>query len=636
MGTTYTIRYIDQGGGQLLIGFQGLSGAAAKTALSGLALEVEGHRLVIDNATTTTHSLEWSYPGTGWTDGQQVSLSLVVDKILVSFASPAITLCEGGLNKKLRINLSRTPVQPYAALWLTTRQVTSEFHDHNHGGVISIQHTTHAWYSYGGSVEAYHDADWDFEEFTVEFDESRLPDGFGVGNPRKVTVTIVDDDIWGQDGCNIQPARLSVQGDRGYEWSGGWIDFTVSVDRDSVESFTVDYRTEDGTATAGEDYTAKSGTLAFQPRWQRSQKVRVYLLDDDVEDGGETFKLVLHSPQRAVIENAEGIGTILNREDDPGGGDGNGDGDGNGGGNGDGGGDSGGGDSGDDPGGSDPGGSDPGDGGDSGGGSGGDSGGDSGDGGDGGNAAAGEHCPRPEESAYSASISNGCDEFDDGYCHRRLGEDFLRRNASSTVVLLESDADFDLCIYDKDRSREWPTPAYGAREADCVNYSLDSHGLEAQLTGKPEDHPAEIAELPDIARMDYCVVPFGDAVGRWDVRFHRPGTLYGTVAPGSRKCPRWYVDNGATCGGSWGSVANLTVTLENCRGAWIDGGGSCDEPFVVRPEEGADVADDGREKCVVVNEDSTRRDVDGASRPTLELAYCFFGDGTRGLGTHPD
>ena len=318
----------------------------------------------------------------------QVSLSLAEVETVVSFASPEITLCEGGLNKKLRINLSRTPVQTYAALWLTTRQVTSEFHDHNHGGVISIQHTTYHWYSYGGSVEAYHDADWDFEVFTVEFDPSRMPEGFDAGNPSKVTVTIVDDDIWGQDGCNIQPARLSVQGDRGYEWSGGWIDFTVSVDRDSVEPFTVDYRTEDVTATAGQDYTAKSGRLTFQPTGQRSQEVRVYLLDDDVEDGGETFKLVLHNPNGAVLEKAEGIGTIDNMEDDPGdgdpgggNGDGDGDGNGNGSGNGDGDGGSGDGDSGGDGGGDGGGGDSGGDsGGDNGGGdSGGDNGGGDGD-----------------------------------------------------------------------------------------------------------------------------------------------------------------------------------------------------------------------------------------------------------------
>ena len=39
------------------------------------------------------------------------------------------------------------------------------------------------------------------------------------------------------------------------------------------------------------------------------------VLDDDVEDSGETFKLVLHNPQGAAIEDGVGIGTILNKED---------------------------------------------------------------------------------------------------------------------------------------------------------------------------------------------------------------------------------------------------------------------------------------------------------------------------------
>ena len=342
---------------------------------------------------------------------------------------------------------------------------------------------------------------------------------------------------------------------------------------------------------------------------------------------------------RLVVGDGDADGDCNGNGDGNGDGDGNGNGDGNGDGEGDDDGD------GDDDGGGDAEGGDGGSGDDDSG-----SGDDDGDGQDGGDEGGGgeeddcdntpprAQCPRPQESAASASISNRCDDFDEGYCHRRqLGEVFLRRNASSTVVLLESESDFDLCIYDRDRADEWPKPIYVARKEDCVNYSLDSHGLQAQLSGKPEDHGVEIAELPDIARMDYCVVPFGDAVGRWDVRFHQPATLYGTVAPGSRRCPRWYGDNGETCASSGGSnYANLTVTLENCRGAWIDKGGSCDEPFVVSPEERVDVADDGQEKCVVVNEDRTLRDVDRVNRPTLELAYCFFGDGTRRLGTPPD
>jgi len=43
------------------------------------------------------------------------------------------------------------------------------------------------------------------------------------------------------------------------------VDFTVSLDFASANSITVDYATADGTAAAGSDYTATSGTLTFAP-----------------------------------------------------------------------------------------------------------------------------------------------------------------------------------------------------------------------------------------------------------------------------------------------------------------------------------------------------------------------------------
>ena len=133
----------------------------------------------------------------------------------------------------------------------------------------------------------------------MKLDRSKMPAGFvpDPDLPTEVAVTIVDDDLYGQDGCNIQPPRLSVKGDRGAEWSGGGhVDFTVTVDRESIAPFTVQYRTEDVTAVAGQDYTAKSGTLRFELEDEhpdkaieghrtvphQSRTVRVHILDDGV------------------------------------------------------------------------------------------------------------------------------------------------------------------------------------------------------------------------------------------------------------------------------------------------------------------------------------------------------------------
>ena len=71
--------------------------------------------------------------------------------------------------------------------------------------------------------------------------------------------------------------------------------FTVTRTGPTSDAETIDYTTADGTATAGSDYTATSGTLAFAPN-QTSATVSVPLLDDDVHEGDETFALELSNP----------------------------------------------------------------------------------------------------------------------------------------------------------------------------------------------------------------------------------------------------------------------------------------------------------------------------------------------------
>ncbi|CAH1210901.1 hypothetical protein PAECIP111893_03322 [Paenibacillus plantiphilus] len=58
---------------------------------------------------------------------------------------------------------------------------------------------------------------------------------------------------------------------------------------------TVDYATVNGTAIAGLDYTAKSGTLTFQPG-ETMKQVGIVLLDDSLSEGEEDFSIVLSNP----------------------------------------------------------------------------------------------------------------------------------------------------------------------------------------------------------------------------------------------------------------------------------------------------------------------------------------------------
>ena len=92
------------------------------------------------------------------------------------------------------------------------------------------------------------------------------------------------------------------------------LDFTVTLHPAAEAEVTVDYATQDGTATAGSDYTSTSGTLTFAAG-DTTKTVSVPITDDTVEDDDETFKLLLSNVSGAKIKDAEATGTIRNTED---------------------------------------------------------------------------------------------------------------------------------------------------------------------------------------------------------------------------------------------------------------------------------------------------------------------------------
>ena len=109
------------------------------------------------------------------------------------------------------------------------------------------------------------------------------------------------------------PAALSVADARVEEGPGATLDFAVTLDREAANTVTVAYATADGTATAGQDYTATSGTLTFQPG-ERAKTVSVPVLEDDHDEGSETLTLRLSNIQGATVADGEGTGTITNSD----------------------------------------------------------------------------------------------------------------------------------------------------------------------------------------------------------------------------------------------------------------------------------------------------------------------------------
>ena len=101
---------------------------------------------------------------------------------------------------------------------------------------------------------------------------------------------------------------------------GTAVDFTFDVilSFESDNEVTVYYETEDDTAEAGSDYTALPRTkLTFAPGETRKQ-VTVKVLDDTIEDTGETFYLKFSDPSGAVLsetlDEGRATGMIFNME----------------------------------------------------------------------------------------------------------------------------------------------------------------------------------------------------------------------------------------------------------------------------------------------------------------------------------
>ena len=107
------------------------------------------------------------------------------------------------------------------------------------------------------------------------------------------------------------PVGISVADATVQEGAGAQLDFVVSLSRAATGTVTVAYRTRNGTALAGQDYTATSGTLTFTAG-ETTGTVAVPVLDDAHDEGSETMKLKLSNASGARITDRKAIGTITN------------------------------------------------------------------------------------------------------------------------------------------------------------------------------------------------------------------------------------------------------------------------------------------------------------------------------------
>ena len=146
------------------------------------------------------------------------------------------------------------------------------------------------------------------EDFTVRLNLPTNATLSGDGETLLATGTIKDND---------DPPSLSIT-DASIEEADVSMVFIVELSAASAKTVMVNYATSNGTATAGEDYTAKSGMLTFEPDGSLIQTISVSIIEDLLDEAdAETFTVTLSMVSNATISDATATGTITDDDELP-------------------------------------------------------------------------------------------------------------------------------------------------------------------------------------------------------------------------------------------------------------------------------------------------------------------------------
>ena len=143
---------------------------------------------------------------------------------------------------------------------------------------------------------------------TIEPDETVIltlasGTGYTIGTTTSITGSITNDDL---PTLSINDATIT-EGNSGTQN----LTFTVTRTGTAFNPITVNYATNDQTATTGSDYTASNGTLNFATN-ETSKTITVAITGDTSIENDETFLVNLTNPSNATLTDAQGIGIITN------------------------------------------------------------------------------------------------------------------------------------------------------------------------------------------------------------------------------------------------------------------------------------------------------------------------------------
>jgi subtilisin family serine protease len=117
---------------------------------------------------------------------------------------------------------------------------------------------------------------------------------------------------------SLPPPFVSINNVGVIETDSGTVNatFTLTLSAMTTDTVTVNWATANGSAVAGSDYVAASGSVVFPPG-STSQMVSVQVKGDTLFEVNETFFVNLGSAANALIADSQGQGTITNNDPKP-------------------------------------------------------------------------------------------------------------------------------------------------------------------------------------------------------------------------------------------------------------------------------------------------------------------------------
>ena len=109
---------------------------------------------------------------------------------------------------------------------------------------------------------------------------------------------------------SFQPINITVDED------GSQAALSVELSQASTDTVTVDYATSDGSALAGDDYTATSGTLTFATG-ETVKAIIVPILDDATYEPTQQFDVTLSNPTGATLPTYPGAAINIRDDESP-------------------------------------------------------------------------------------------------------------------------------------------------------------------------------------------------------------------------------------------------------------------------------------------------------------------------------